>query len=158
VNLQALMALLGHVTQEMTLRYAALANTTVRGAYDAAMGRVRERRQLPLVVDGTAAVPDRIEWLRSELIKTRVAHGYCSRDLAAEPVRTPTSASSATTSPPRRSSDLQACRPAGRRRRAAGGRRSPRLGQRGRPPRRVITSIKRHLNRLGRDGVSSAET
>lgn len=48
------------------------------------MGRVRERRQLPLVVGGTAGVPDRIEWLRSEMLKTRVAHGYCSRHLAAE--------------------------------------------------------------------------
>jgi hypothetical protein len=30
------------------------------------------------------AVPDRVEWLRAEMLKTRVAHGYCSRDLVAE--------------------------------------------------------------------------
>lgn len=84
MNLQALMALLGHVTPEMTLRYASLANTTVRSAYDAAMGRVRQRRDLPLVVAGRPVAPDRIEWLRSEMLKTRVAHGYCSRHLAAE--------------------------------------------------------------------------
>ena len=84
MNLQALMALLGHVTPEMTLRYAALANTTVRGAYDAAMGRVRQRRELPLVVAGRPVAPDRVEWLRSEMLKTRVAHGYCSRHIAAE--------------------------------------------------------------------------
>jgi site-specific recombinase XerD len=84
MSLQALMALLGHVTPEMTLRYAALADGTVRGAYDAAMTRVRARRDLPLVVAGRPVVPDRIEWLRAEMLKTRVAHGYCSRHLAAE--------------------------------------------------------------------------
>lgn len=41
MNMQALMALLGHVTPEMTLRYASLASPTVRGAYDAAMAKVR---------------------------------------------------------------------------------------------------------------------
>jgi hypothetical protein len=28
-------------------------------------------------------VPDHIDWLHSEMIKTRVAHGYCSRHLTA---------------------------------------------------------------------------
>jgi len=42
------------------------------------------RRQLPLIIAGRAVVPDRIEWLRSEMLKTRVAHGYCSRHLAAQ--------------------------------------------------------------------------
>jgi site-specific recombinase XerD len=84
MSLQALMALLGHVRPEMTLRYASLADTTVRDAYDAAMARVRARRDLPLVVAGRPVVPDRISWLREEMLKTRVAHGYCSRHLAAE--------------------------------------------------------------------------
>ena len=84
MSLQALMALLGHLTPEMTLRYAALADGTVRGAYDAAMTRVRARRELPLVIAGRPVIPDRIEWLRAEMLKTRVAHGYCSRHLAAE--------------------------------------------------------------------------
>jgi hypothetical protein len=84
MSLQALMALLGHVRPEMTLRYAALADTTVRDAYDTAMARVRARQQLPLVVAGRPVVPDRITWLREEMLKTRVAHGYCSRHLAAE--------------------------------------------------------------------------
>ena len=84
MSLQALMALLGHVTPEMTLRYAALADGTVRGAYDQAMTRLRARRELPLVIAGRPVVPDRIEWLRAEMLKTRVAHGYCSRHLAAE--------------------------------------------------------------------------
>jgi integrase len=84
MSLQALMALLGHVTPEMTMRYAALADGTVRDAYDAAMTKIRGRRDLPLVIDNRPAVPDRIGWLRAEMLKTRVAHGYCSRHLAAE--------------------------------------------------------------------------
>lgn len=77
-------ACVGWSTPEMTMRYAALADGTVRVAYDAAMTKLRQRRPLPLVVTGRPVVPDRIEWLRSEMIKTRVAHGYCSRHLAAE--------------------------------------------------------------------------
>jgi len=84
MSLQALMALLGHATPEMTLRYAALADTTVRAAYDTAMSKIRTRRELPLVISGRPVVPDRVTWLRTEMLKTRVAHGYCSRHLAAE--------------------------------------------------------------------------
>jgi site-specific recombinase XerD len=84
MSLQALMALLGHVSPQMTLRYAALANGTVRGAYDAAMTKLHHCRPLPLVVAGRPVVPDRVAWLTSEMIKTRVAHGFCSRHLAAE--------------------------------------------------------------------------
>jgi hypothetical protein len=68
----------------MTLRYAALADGTVRDAYDAAMTKLRGRHDLPLVIASRPAVPDRVTWLRSEMLKTRVAHGYCSRQLAAE--------------------------------------------------------------------------
>jgi hypothetical protein len=42
------------------------------------------RRLLPLTPTGPAAVPDRVRWLGAEMLKTRVAHGYCSRDLVAE--------------------------------------------------------------------------
>ena len=68
----------------MTLRYAALADTTVRAAYDTAITKVRARRELPLVISGRPVVPDRVAWLRAEMLKTRVAHGYCSRHLAAD--------------------------------------------------------------------------
>lgn len=84
MSLQALMALLGHVTPQMTLRYAALADGTVRDAYDTALAKLRGSRELPLVVAGRAVVPDRVSWLRSEMLKTRVANGYCSRHLAAD--------------------------------------------------------------------------
>jgi integrase len=82
MSLQGLMALLGHVTPEMTLRYAARASPTLRSAYDEAIGKVR--RRIPVVPAGRPAVPTKVEWLASEYLKTRVATGYCSRHLAAE--------------------------------------------------------------------------
>ena len=82
MSIQALMALLGHSTPEMTLRYATLASPALHAAYETAMGRMRPR--LPIAPVGKPLVPDRIEWLHAEMLKTRVAHGYCARDLAAE--------------------------------------------------------------------------
>jgi integrase len=84
MSLQALMALLGHVTTEMTLRYASLAAPAVRTAYEEAMGKARTRLTLTIAPAGQPIIPDRIKWLNSEMLKTRVAHGYCSRQLAAE--------------------------------------------------------------------------
>lgn len=81
MSLPALMALLGHVTPEMTLRYAQIASPTVRAAYDTAMGKVRARRPLLVIPAGhRAAIPAKVDWLHAELIKTRLAHGFCSRD------------------------------------------------------------------------------
>ncbi len=77
MSLQALMALLGHVTPEMTIRYATLASPTLRSAYDQAMGSMR--RQLTLTPVGRPILPSKVAWLASEMLKTRVAHGYCSR-------------------------------------------------------------------------------
>lgn len=82
MSLQALMALLGHVTPEMTLRYATLANPTVRAGYDAAIGKVR--LTIPLTPVGRPVVPTKVDWIASEFLKTRVATGYCSRHLVAE--------------------------------------------------------------------------
>ena len=81
MSLQALMAVLGHVTPEMTLRYATLASPTLRSAYDQAIGRVR--KTLPIAPAGRPIVPDKVDWIASEFLKTRVAHGYCSRHLTA---------------------------------------------------------------------------
>lgn len=83
MSLQALMALLGHVTPEMTLRYAVLASPTLRAAYDEAMSKVR--KLIPVVPVGRpAAVPAKVEWIASEFLKTRLTGGYCSRHLAAQ--------------------------------------------------------------------------
>jgi site-specific recombinase XerD len=84
MSLQALMALLGHVTTEMTLRYASLAAPAIRTAYEEAMSKARSRLTLAIAPVGKPIIPGRVEWLRSEMLKTRVAHGYCSRQLAAE--------------------------------------------------------------------------
>lgn len=83
MSMQALMALLGHVTPQMTIRYATLASPTLRGAYDEAMGKMR--KQFTLTPVGKPIIPDKISWLNSEMLKTRVAHGYCSRHPAAGP-------------------------------------------------------------------------
>lgn len=83
MSLQALMQLLGHASPEMTLRYAHLASPTLRAAYEQAVGKLRRRIPVSPTL-GRPAIPDAVEWLNSEMLKTRVAHGYCSRDLAAE--------------------------------------------------------------------------
>lgn len=83
MSLQALMSLLGHSSPEMTIRYAQLASPTLRAAYDQAVGKLRRRIPVAPVIAGRV-VPHDVEWLRAEMLKTRVAHGYCSRDLAAE--------------------------------------------------------------------------
>ena len=86
IGLPALMALMGHVTPEMTLRYAKLASPTIRSAYQAAMDKVRAGQLIPLTaVDGAPPVPDKVAWLHSEMLKTRLAHGFCARPKAAGP-------------------------------------------------------------------------
>jgi site-specific recombinase XerD len=83
MSLQALMRLLGHTSPEMTIRYAQLASPTIRAAYDQAIGKLRSRIPVAPVIAGRV-IPSDIDWLRSEMLKTRVAHGHCSRDLAAD--------------------------------------------------------------------------
>ena len=82
MSLQALMTLLGHRSPEMTIRYARLASPTLKAAYDQAAGKIA--RRIPIAPVGRPAMPVRVEWLASEMLKTRVAHGYCSRELVAE--------------------------------------------------------------------------
>jgi hypothetical protein len=79
MSLQALMPVL--VTPEMTLRYATLASPALRSAYDQAIGKVR--KTLPIAPVGRPMVPAKVDWIASEFLKTRIAHGYCSRHLAA---------------------------------------------------------------------------
>ena len=86
ISLPALMALMGHVTPEMTLRYAKLASPTIRSAYQAAIDKIRAGQLLPLTaVGGAPPVPDRVQWLHAEMLKTRLAHGFCARPTAAGP-------------------------------------------------------------------------
>jgi site-specific recombinase XerD len=82
MSIEALMAVLGHVTPEMTSRYAHLASDSIRTAYDSAIAKARPATRFVAGPTGQF-VPDHIDWLHSEMIKTRVAHGYCSRHLTA---------------------------------------------------------------------------
>ena len=82
MSLQALMVLLGHRSPNMTMRYATLASPTLRSAYEQAIDKLRPR--IAVAPTGRTPVPDHVEFLRSEMLKTRVAHGYCSRDLVAD--------------------------------------------------------------------------
>ena len=86
-SLQALMALLGHASAAMSLRYGRLFDATVRDEYQRALALAKaqlgpvlpERTQLPLaaITGGT--------WREAPLIKARLAGGYCLRTAAQGP-------------------------------------------------------------------------
>jgi len=58
-----------------------LASPTIRDAYDTAMTKVKGRRPLFVIPAGAStAIPSKVDWLHTEMLKTRVAHGFCSRD------------------------------------------------------------------------------
>jgi len=79
VSLQALMALLGHVSAEMSLRYARLFDTTVRTEYERALKLAKSR--LGSLPDGRVSdLPVGTgDWRDAPVIKTRLAGGYCLR-------------------------------------------------------------------------------
>jgi integrase len=82
VSLQALMALLGHVSATMSLRYGRLFDATIRDEYERALTLAKaqlgpvlpsERTMLPI-----AAVTSG-DWKDTPLLKSRLAGGYCLR-------------------------------------------------------------------------------
>jgi len=85
VSLQALMAILGHVSAEMSLRYGRLFDTTIRAEYeralDLAKGRIGALPALPTHNDDTPA-PD---WRTTPTIKTALSGGHCLRAPAQGP-------------------------------------------------------------------------
>ncbi len=87
-SLQALMALLGHVSAEMSLRYGRLFDVTVRDEYTRALALAKaqlgpvlpgNRTELPIagITGGN--------WRDAPLIKTRLGGGYCLRAAAQGP-------------------------------------------------------------------------
>jgi integrase len=83
VSLQALMALLGHVSAEMSLRYGRLFDQTVRADYERALtlakaqfGPVLPQRTPVPIADITGGSSD---WKETPLVKARLAGGYCLR-------------------------------------------------------------------------------
>ncbi|VAZ81072.1 Tyrosine recombinase XerD [Mycobacterium persicum] len=88
VSLQALMAMLGHVSAEMSLRYGRLFDETVRADYERALTQAKAqlgpvlptRTPLP-IADISAGATD---WKDTPTIKARMAGGYCLRTPAQE--------------------------------------------------------------------------
>lgn len=76
-SLQALMAMLGHVSAEMSLRYGRLFDSTVRADYDRALTLAKERLG-PVMPEATPVTLD-TDWRHAPLIKARLAGGYCVR-------------------------------------------------------------------------------
>ncbi len=86
VSLQALMAMLGHVSAEMSLRYGRLFDETVRAEYERALTLAKSRigpvlptrTQLPItdISGGTS------DWKDTSTVKARLAGGYCLRTQA----------------------------------------------------------------------------
>jgi integrase len=84
VSLQALMAMLGHVSAEMSLRYGRLFDQTVRADYERALTLAKSqlgpvlphRAQLP-ITDISGGSSD--DWRDTPTIKSRLAGGYCMR-------------------------------------------------------------------------------
>jgi integrase len=79
VSLQSLMALLGHVSAEMSLRYGRLFDQTVRAEYERALELAKARigplpqptKRIPVTAEG--------DWRQAPAIKARLAGGYCLR-------------------------------------------------------------------------------
>jgi integrase len=87
VSLQALMALLGHVSAEMSLRYAHLFDTTVRAEYERALTLAKGRigtmptphGRTPIPVTGDHQCGNDDDWRDAPAIKARLAGGHCLR-------------------------------------------------------------------------------
>ncbi len=79
-SLQALMAMLGHVSAEMSMRYGRLFDATVRADYEKALTLAKQHLG-PVLPDATPVTLN-TDWRAAPLIKTRMAGGYCVRTLA----------------------------------------------------------------------------
>lgn len=83
VSLQSLMALLGHVSAEMSLRYGRLFDATVRAEYERALVLAKER--LGPVMPTPTPVSLSTDWRQAPAIKARLAGGFCVRAEAQGP-------------------------------------------------------------------------
>lgn len=86
VSLQALMRLLGHVSAEMSLRYAHLFDATVRTEYERALALAKTRigpidppRRGTIPVTATNICGHNDDWRNAPAIKARLAGGHCLR-------------------------------------------------------------------------------
>jgi len=80
VSLQALMALLGHVSAEMSLRYGRLFDATVRAEYERALDLAKTRLgPMPTQRARIPVTADNGDWRDAPALKSRLAGGYCLR-------------------------------------------------------------------------------
>jgi integrase len=84
VSLQALMAILGHVSAEMSLRYGRLFDATIRTEYERALDLAKTRiGALPALRHNRddVACPDEapVDWRDTATLKTVLAGGHCLR-------------------------------------------------------------------------------
>ena len=103
VSLQALMALLGHMSAEMSLRYGRLFDTTVRAEYERALDLAKQQARTPAPGRRTLPLTDitgGADWKDTPLLKSRLAGGFCLRAPPRAPAPTPTSANTAPASTP----------------------------------------------------------
>jgi site-specific recombinase XerD len=87
-SLQALMALLGHVSAAMSLRYGRLFDATVRDEYQRALTLAKAQLGPVLPADRTQLPVTAItsgNWRDAPLLKSRLAGGYCLRAAAQGP-------------------------------------------------------------------------
>jgi site-specific recombinase XerD len=87
-SLQALMALLGHVSAAMSLRYGRLFDATVREEYQRALTLAKAQLGPVLPADRTQLPVTAItggNWREAPLLKSRLAGGYCLRAAAQGP-------------------------------------------------------------------------
>ncbi|HVB41991.1 MAG TPA: tyrosine-type recombinase/integrase [Streptosporangiaceae bacterium] len=87
-SLQALMALLGHVSAAMSLRYGRLFDATVRDEYQRALSLAKAQLGPVLPADRTQLPVAAItggNWRDAPLLKSRLAGGYCLRAAAQGP-------------------------------------------------------------------------
>ena len=88
VSLQALMAILGHVSAEMSLRYGHLFDTTVRAEYERALELAKQPiGALPHPNETTHPRASTDDWRATPTVKTALAGGYCLRAPAQGPCR-----------------------------------------------------------------------
>lgn len=86
VSLQALMALLGHTSAAMSLRYGRLFDATVRADYERALTLAKTHLGPAIPQRPTLPLADvrggNDNWRHSDTIKARMAGGYCLRTAA----------------------------------------------------------------------------
>lgn len=81
VTLQQLMALLGHQSAEMSLRYGRLFDATIRESYERALALAKARLG-PVLPKNVRPIKVDTDWRSAPLIKARLAGGYCLRTVA----------------------------------------------------------------------------